>query len=184
MLHALSRVELGIQPQTFAHNPRNSKTPLRTMRKSKVRGGVFIWDKGATAVEFALVVPLLLVLIVGLIDFGRMGFAQVSVTSASREGARYSSLFSSGITSMQTFTDLVQASAPAAASVSQLDSAGTLTISVSQCSSAQSNENTTVTVSTTFKWLLPVGLLTMISPGSTWLQDFTISSSGSMRCMN
>lgn len=157
---------------------------LRAMRNRSVRRSLSVSDRGATAVEFALVLPLLLVLVVGLIDFGRMGFVQVSVTSASREGARYSSLFSSGISNTQTFNDLVQGSAPAAARVSQLDSAGTLTVNVTQCSNTQSNENTTVTVSTNFKWLLPVGLLSIISPGSTWLQDFSITSTGSMRCMN
>jgi len=149
-----------------------------------VRGNVFISETGAAAVEFALILPLLLVLIFGLIDFGRMGFVQVSVTSASREGARYSSLYSSGVGNTQTLIDYVQTSAPAAARVAQLDGTGLLTVGITQCSAAQSSENTSVTVSTNFKWLLPVGLISMVAPGATWLQDFTISSMGTMRCMN
>jgi Flp pilus assembly protein TadG len=39
-------------------------------------------------VEFALVVPLLLVLIMGMVDFGMALRAYVTVTNASREGAR------------------------------------------------------------------------------------------------
>ena len=148
------------------------------------RSGAFFNESGATAVEFVLILPLLLALIIGLIDFGRMGFVQVSVTAASREGARYSSLYSSGLTNTQLLNDFVQTSAPAAARVAQLDSAGTLSVSVTQCSAAQSSENTSVIVSSNFKWLLPVGLLTIFSPGSTWLQDFTITSTGTMRCMN
>ena len=149
-----------------------------------MRGSASIYEKGATAVEFALILPLLLVLIVGLIDFGRMGFVQVSVTAASREGARYSSLFSSGVGSTQTLSDFVQTSAPAAARVAQLDGAGVLTVAVTQCSAAQTSENTSVTASTNFKWLLPVGLITLIAPGATWLTDFTLTSTGTMRCMN
>lgn len=148
------------------------------------RRGAFFNEVGATAVEFVLILPLLLVLIVGLIDFGRMGFVQVSVTSASREGARYSSLYSSGFADVQSFNSFVQLSAPAAARVAQLDSAGVLSVNLSQCSSAQSTENTSVTVSTNFKWLLPVGLLSLISPNTNWLQDFSITSTGVMRCMN
>lgn len=148
------------------------------------RSGAIFSEQGATAVEFALILPLLLALIIGLIDFGRMGFVQVSVTSASREGARYSSLYSSGLSNVQLLNDFVQTSAPAAARVAQLDSAATLNVSITQCSATQSAENTTVTVSSNFKWLMPVGLLNIFSPGSNWLTDFTITSTGTMRCMN
>ena len=146
---------------------------------------MFLHDQnGAAAVEFVLILPLLLVLVVGLIDFGRIGFVQVSTTSASREGARFSSLYSSGLPSVQTLNDFVQVSTPAAARVAQLDSTGNLTVAVTQCSATQSGENTSVTVSTNFKWLLPVGLISILNPGSNWVQDFTITSTGVMRCMN
>ena len=42
-------------------------------------------------VEFALILPLLLMLLLGTIEFGRLIFIYVTVTSASREGARYGS---------------------------------------------------------------------------------------------
>lgn len=41
--------------------------------------------------EFALVLPILMLLVLGIIEFGRMLFVYASVTSASREGARYGS---------------------------------------------------------------------------------------------
>src|SRR5690242_4639383 len=49
-------------------------------------------DDGAQVVEFALIVPLVLVLIGAIIQFGFMFNAQVTVTQAAREGARYASL--------------------------------------------------------------------------------------------
>lgn len=52
-------------------------------------------DRGAAAVEAALVLPLLLMLVFGIIDFGRMLNAQITVTEAAREGARAASLGSS-----------------------------------------------------------------------------------------
>jgi hypothetical protein len=42
-------------------------------------------------VEFALVFPLLLLVVYGLLEFGRMLFVYTGVTSSSREGARYGS---------------------------------------------------------------------------------------------
>lgn len=45
-------------------------------------------DRGAAAVEFALVLPLLLLIIFGIIDFGRAYNAQASLNSGVREGAR------------------------------------------------------------------------------------------------
>lgn len=45
-------------------------------------------DRGAAALEFAILAPLLLVLIAGIVEFGRMYQAQLAVTSAAREGAR------------------------------------------------------------------------------------------------
>lgn len=42
-------------------------------------------------VEFALILPILLLVILGIVEFGRMLFFYSSVTSASREAARYGS---------------------------------------------------------------------------------------------
>jgi hypothetical protein len=42
-------------------------------------------------VEFALILPILLMIVLGVIEFGRLLFFYSSVTSASREGARYGS---------------------------------------------------------------------------------------------
>lgn len=44
--------------------------------------------KGQSLIEFAIVLPLLLWLIVALFDFGRIFNAQITVTQAAREGAR------------------------------------------------------------------------------------------------
>ena len=49
-------------------------------------------DRGAAAVEFALLLPLLLLLVFGIIDFGRALNAQITLTQAAREGARLDAL--------------------------------------------------------------------------------------------
>lgn len=47
--------------------------------------------KAQTIVEFALILPLLLLVLLGVIEFGRILFLYVTITSTSREGARYGS---------------------------------------------------------------------------------------------
>lgn len=46
-------------------------------------------ERGATLVEFAIVAPLLFLLLFGVIEFARLITTFVSVSTASREGARY-----------------------------------------------------------------------------------------------
>ena len=48
------------------------------------RGG----ETGQSLVEFAMVLPLLLVILFAIVDFGRIYQANVSLTNAVREGAR------------------------------------------------------------------------------------------------
>lgn len=45
-------------------------------------------DRGAALVEFALVLPLLIVLLVGIVEFGRAYHTQIVLQGAAREGAR------------------------------------------------------------------------------------------------
>lgn len=45
-------------------------------------------QRGAAAVEFALVVPLLLSLLLGIVEFGYFLFLSASAAGAAREGAR------------------------------------------------------------------------------------------------
>ena len=45
-------------------------------------------DRGAVMVEFAIVLPVLLLILLGIIEFGRAYNTQVSIQAAAREGAR------------------------------------------------------------------------------------------------
>src|SRR4029078_10630091 len=49
-------------------------------------------ERAQSLVEFALIVPMLLILVFGIIDFGMGLRAYISVASATREGARYASV--------------------------------------------------------------------------------------------
>lgn len=47
-----------------------------------------IGHKGVAAVEFAIILPLLVILVFGTIDFGLLLYNEQVITNASREGAR------------------------------------------------------------------------------------------------
>jgi Flp pilus assembly protein TadG len=49
-------------------------------------------ERGATAVEFALIVPLLIVLVLGIAEFGRAFQVQGTLSAAAREGVRLMAL--------------------------------------------------------------------------------------------
>lgn len=45
-------------------------------------------ERGSVAVEFALLAPILIMLLFGIVEFGRAYNVQVSLTNAAREGVR------------------------------------------------------------------------------------------------
>ena len=45
-------------------------------------------QRGASAIEFAIILPVLLVILIGIMEFGYAMFAKAVITNASREGAR------------------------------------------------------------------------------------------------
>ncbi len=49
-------------------------------------------DRGAAAVEFALILPLLVVLVFGITEFGRAYFVQTTLSGAARDGVRVMAL--------------------------------------------------------------------------------------------
>lgn len=53
-------------------------------------------DDGASALEFALILPILLVLIMGMVEFGWVYQAELAVTHAAREGARMAAVDTGG----------------------------------------------------------------------------------------
>lgn len=58
--------------------------------------------RGASAVEFAIVAPVFFLVVLGIIEFGRMVMAQQVITNAAREGARIAVLDSATTARVQT----------------------------------------------------------------------------------
>jgi Flp pilus assembly protein TadG len=52
----------------------------------------FQYQHGQGLVEFALILPLFVLIVIGVFDLGRAFFASITITNAAREGARYGTL--------------------------------------------------------------------------------------------
>jgi hypothetical protein len=55
-------------------------------------------ERGAIAVEFAIIFPILMVLVFGIIDFGHAWYMRHMMSDASREGARYATRYKTDAT--------------------------------------------------------------------------------------
>lgn len=55
-------------------------------------------ERGQSLLEFALLVPILLIILAGVLDVGRLYFAYVAVTDAAAEGAAYAAVCSPNCT--------------------------------------------------------------------------------------
>jgi Flp pilus assembly protein TadG len=64
-------------------------------------------QKGAEIVEFALVLPLLLLILFGIMEFGIVFFDKAIITNASREGARAGVVSRSPVLSNDDITTIV-----------------------------------------------------------------------------
>ena len=126
-------------------------------------------DRGAAAIEFALLFPLLMLIVFGIIDFGRALNAQITLTQAAREVARLDAL---GEPNVQSQT---QAAATGLSPV---------TVQVTACPpGAAPTVNAEVDVSYQFNFVTPIGVIAGLIGGSGGLgSPVTLTATGVMPC--
>jgi Flp pilus assembly protein TadG len=142
---------------------------VRRMPPLSVHGGSSA-DRGAAAVEFALLLPLLLLIVLGIIDFGRMLNAQVTLTQAAREGARLAALGQPNA----NVTSRTQAAATRLSPVTVLPSV---------CpAGAGPGSNGVVEASYTFTFTPGLGSIVSLFGGTGLSGRITLSATGVMPC--
>ena len=133
--------------------------PCRSYRRNR---------RAAAAVEFALVAPVFFLLILGMVEYGRMVMVQQVITNASREGARRAVLDGATTAEVQQLARDYMTSA-------QISPAGaTVTVAPDPPNNAAFGEPVTVTVAIPFSqvsWL----------PSPMYLGGRTLTSSTVMR---
>lgn len=105
-------------------------------------------EKGQSIVELALLLPVLLVMLLGLLDFGRVYYVMVSLNDAAQEGASYAAM------RPNDFTGISQRAANASTGLVTL-SQENVTISMENPNPAP-GDTITVQVSYEFTFYTPV----------------------------
>ena len=69
-------------------------------------------EKGASAVEFAIILPILIILVFGIVQFGIAYNNYIALTHAAREGARLAAVNMDEIEGIAWFENRIKESAP------------------------------------------------------------------------
>jgi Flp pilus assembly protein TadG len=157
-------------------------------------------DEAQSLVEFALIVPMLLMLIFGIIDFGMGLRAYISIAAATREGARYASVgnpagtFSEGGTGECNGATSTSAVGKVCETISGLNLANVQNVNVQVCDTASppvcsaatsSNmlpgRSVRVTADYRYYYFTPVKALVNLVSAGTLSSYLTISATTDMR---
>ena len=111
-------------------------------------------EKGQSLLEFALILPVLLIVLAGVLDLGRIYYSYVAVTDAAAEGATYAAMYPQ----VSDRDEVFQRAQEASRGLVQIDNS---MVEV-DCPSVASGAPVTVTVSYSFTVATP--LINVIVP--------------------
>ena len=133
-------------------------------------------DRGASAVEFALVVLPLLMVIAGIVNFGFVFAQQLSLSNGARQAARYAVV--DGPTCAQIRTEGQNAGATIGMDTADVPVpvvSGCTSDSTKPCAGTASGTNITVTMTRDTTWVVPIPPFNLVTPP-------TLVGRGIMRC--
>jgi hypothetical protein len=125
-------------------------------------------ERGQALVEFAFVVPIFLILVLGIVDFSWALRSWITVTNSAREGARLGAVGA-------TCDDIKQRAVDTSADLLSLSD-----VSVENCQ-GDPGTNLEVTVSYEYSWITPLGGLLTTFSGGTLPSTITMTSTSDMR---
>ena len=122
----------------------------------------YLMPKGQDLVEYALLLPFMLMLIMGIFDLGRVTFLYSTITNISREGARYGVVHGCA-----SDADVIAAVENKSIGIDPNDLSFTITWNPADCSYPDPTGSGTVTVSVSFDFLPLTPFITNILGGSS-----------------
>lgn len=130
------------------------------MRRWRTRG-----ERGQSLVEFAMVLPLLLLVLFAIIDFGRIYQGHVTLTNAVREGARLGAVGESD----SVIINRVNATA------------GGLSPSTNVTPGEMAGDSVVVQATATVQLITPLGALMNLVANQTMNNSFILTATSDMR---
>jgi Flp pilus assembly protein TadG len=151
--------------------PRRKRGWLR-LRKARSNG-----ERGQSLVEFSLILPVFLLLLFAMVDYGRAYYSWLVVTNAAREGARASAVRSDTATVNSKVYSSFCSTWPSTSNCGL--EPGKVSVVPSNVQGTRGTE-TTVKVTYNFSFVTPIGgIVSLVSGGS--LATPTINATASMR---
>ena len=144
-------------------------------------------ERAQSLAEFSLILPMFLILIFGVIDFGMGLRAYISLSAATREGARYGAVgnaagtFTSGGSGQCDGTTTTTVVGKVCATINGLDLTDVSSVTVTYPNGNTPGQNVRVHAAYDYHYITPVhGIVNILSGGSI-PSALTISSTTDMR---
>ncbi|MDM7987564.1 MAG: TadE/TadG family type IV pilus assembly protein [Smithella sp.] len=141
-------------------------------------------ERGVSAVEFALLLPVLVVIVFGIIEFGFILYDKQVITSASREVARAAIVRGANVTDINSAHEKYRTMPISFVSSSDLSAPSILTAKgTSDCTSLGTDAfgtNLTVTYTYEYEFLALSAVMGLI--GGNLDSSYTLQGSTTMRC--
>ena len=146
-------------------------------------------ERGQALVEFALVVPIFLILVMGIVDFG-MGFkTSIMVTNAAREGARFGAVgWPAGSypadcndSATDDITVVGRTCSALAASVAKVQSVSVTYVERNGIPETQTGDSVVVSMTYKYDFITPLGSMLSTFTGGSIPATLTLESTTDMR---
>jgi Flp pilus assembly protein TadG len=164
----------------IASTPPDRRNRLRGRRRAP---GSRQLDRGQSLVEFALVFPIFIILILGIIDFGMGLKSWIDITNSAREAARWAAVNCGG--GSHTDSEVVQKAVDKAdglgVNTSRFSASVDTDDGVSCSDDGNSGQSIVVRVHYDYDLITPLGGLMSAFLGGTVPDSFSLNSSADMR---
>ena len=141
---------------------------IRRRRENGQKG-----EKGQALVEFALLVPVFLLLLFAIVDFGMGFYSWITVTNSAREGARFGAV--------QASTDDIIQRVKDTSDLINEDAKMTVTVTNAADNGGDPGESVVVQVDYDYDLITPLASLIAFISGDTFGSTLTLSSTAEMR---
>jgi Flp pilus assembly protein TadG len=161
-------------------NPASTVRPRGLLARlaSRIRN-----TRGQSLAEFALIAPILMILVFGVIDFGMGLRSYISLTNATREGARYAAVGNPAGTYPTNCdgTSNTTTIGRVCVAIEGLDLSNLTTVSVAYPNGQMPGESVIVSADYDYEYITPIGDLANFFSAGSFPDVLTLSTSTDMR---